>query len=304
MLKAKLLVVGGDAKTAEVKLRLPTVIGRGKEGVTLTLPHQLVSRKHTEIFEKDSYLFVRDLGSLNGTYVNNKRIAEPQILKPNELLTLGNVTFRAIYEVPEGAPIPAVMPPEEVKFEEVKSSPSTETQAQPEKEKETDEKLSEQVAAESTPSSAQSNGKQEVKSPEPTESEPVESKPVESKPVESKSVEKAASNSDQIPEKQAIDVLDESSEAESGSSKTDKSLIGLVLDEDVTNGVEKSISMSAIDGLPDGQAQVSFVGNVDFDGAESVAQEVEAIELDLGSEAKSDEASESSLGSFLKKLPK
>jgi pSer/pThr/pTyr-binding forkhead associated (FHA) protein len=294
MLKAKLLVVGGDAKTAEVKLRLPTVIGRGKEGVTLTLPHQLVSRKHTEIFEKDSYLFVRDLGSLNGTYVNNKRIAEPQILKPNELLTLGNVTFRAIYEVPEGAPIPAVMPPEEVKFEEVKSSPSTETQAQPEKEKETDEKLSEQVAAESTPSSAQSNGKQEVKSPEPTESEP----------VESKSVEKAASNSDQIPEKQAIDVLDESSEAESGSSKTDKSLIGLVLDEDVTNGVEKSISMSAIDGLPDGQAQVSFVGNVDFDGAESVAQEVEAIELDLGSEAKSDEASESSLGSFLKKLPK
>ncbi len=97
MLNAKLVVVGGDAKEKEVSLNLPTVIGRGKD-VTLTLPHALVSRQHTEIFEKDGWLFVKDLGSLNGTYVNNRRIKEPQKLLPNHLLTLGNVTFRAVYE--------------------------------------------------------------------------------------------------------------------------------------------------------------------------------------------------------------
>ena len=96
MLKAKLVVVGGDAKSAEIPLNLPTVIGRGRE-VNLTLPHPLVSRQHCELFERQGKLLVRDLQSLNGTYVDNRRITESEILKPDQLLTIGNVTFRAVY---------------------------------------------------------------------------------------------------------------------------------------------------------------------------------------------------------------
>lgn len=97
MLKAKLVVVGGDARAAEVSLKLPTVIGRGKEA-NLTVPHALVSRQHAKIFEKEGKLVVRDLGSLNGTFVNNTKIDKEQTLEPDQLLTLGNVTFRAVYE--------------------------------------------------------------------------------------------------------------------------------------------------------------------------------------------------------------
>jgi len=103
MLNAKLLVVGGDAKISEFELRLPTVIGRGREA-SLTLPHPLVSRQPTEIFEQDGRLMVRDLGSLNGTFVNNERIESAQVLEPNQLLTLGNVTFRAVYDSAELSP--------------------------------------------------------------------------------------------------------------------------------------------------------------------------------------------------------
>ncbi len=96
-MKAKLIVVGGDAKAAEINLKLPTTIGRGR-GVTLTLPHPLVSRKHCEIFAGDGTLLVRDLGSLNGTFVNNQRIEGDAELPSGELLTVGTVTFRAEYD--------------------------------------------------------------------------------------------------------------------------------------------------------------------------------------------------------------
>lgn len=95
-MKAKLVVVGGEAKAAEVNLKLPTVIGRGREA-PLTLPHPLVSRQHCEIFERNGQLVVRDLGSLNGTFINNERVTEA-VLPNGELLTIGTVTFRAVYD--------------------------------------------------------------------------------------------------------------------------------------------------------------------------------------------------------------
>ena len=97
MMKPKLIVVGGEVKSKEVALDLPMVIGRGRD-VTLTLPHALVSRRHCEIYEYQGQLMVRDLGSLNGTFVNNKRIEDDNVLAPGELLTIGSVTFRAAYE--------------------------------------------------------------------------------------------------------------------------------------------------------------------------------------------------------------
>lgn len=105
MLSAKLVVVGGDVKTTEIKLRLPAIIGRGK-GSTITLLQPLVSRQHCELFETNGKLWVRDLGSLNGTYVNNEKVTESEI-PPNELLTVGTVTFRAVYEPLGGTGAPA-----------------------------------------------------------------------------------------------------------------------------------------------------------------------------------------------------
>src|SRR5262245_56641352 len=102
-LNAKLVVVGGDVKTTEIKLRLPSTVGRGR-GTTIMLPHPLVSRQHCELFENNGQLMVRDLGSLNGTFVNNQRVTESP-LPPGELLTIGTVTFRAMYDAhPDSQP--------------------------------------------------------------------------------------------------------------------------------------------------------------------------------------------------------
>ncbi len=102
-MQAKLVVVGGNSHATEFELKLPSVLGRGREA-TLTLGHSLVSRKHCQIFESDGRLMVRDLGSMNGTYVHNRRIDSDTELLPGDLLTVGAVTFRAVYDVkkPEG----------------------------------------------------------------------------------------------------------------------------------------------------------------------------------------------------------
>ena len=103
-LNVKLVVVGGDAKTTELSLKLPSIIGRGR-GMAVVLPHPLVSRQHCELYESGGQLMVRDLGSLNGTFVNNERITD-SLLGPDELLTIGTVTFRAVYK-PEAGEAPA-----------------------------------------------------------------------------------------------------------------------------------------------------------------------------------------------------
>ncbi|MFV1964440.1 MAG: FHA domain-containing protein [Pirellulaceae bacterium] len=94
-MNAKLVVVGGNIRESEIALDLPAIIGRSREA-TVKLPHPLVSRRHCEIFETGGRLMVRDLGSMNGTFVGNERVTEC-VLRSGDLLTVGTVTFRAVY---------------------------------------------------------------------------------------------------------------------------------------------------------------------------------------------------------------
>lgn len=123
----KLVVVGGEVKTTEIKLKLPTIVGRGK-GAGVVLQHPLVSRQHCEIYEHEGQLAVRDLGSLNGTYINNTRLTEPTTLPSGELLTIGTVTFRAEYHVDPNLRPPA--PTQDLTLNTA-GSPTVKTEAEP-----------------------------------------------------------------------------------------------------------------------------------------------------------------------------
>jgi predicted component of type VI protein secretion system len=97
---AKLIVVGGDAVAAEYELTLPAVIGRSRSA-SIKVPQALVSRRHCELYEQEGRLVVRDLGSLNGTFIGSDRIAEDTVLPPGGLLTIGSITFKAEYVGPD-----------------------------------------------------------------------------------------------------------------------------------------------------------------------------------------------------------
>ena len=156
MLKAKLVIVGGDAKAGEINLKLPTTIGRGKEA-DLTIPHALVSRAHSKLFERDGELWVEDLGSLNGTFVNNTRIESEQLLEPSQLLTLGNITFRAVYQVNGSArkTLPSTKLPDS--FQTIKIDPIGDNQAASES------TLRSEIASKSDDSPATSTSSEDTK---------------------------------------------------------------------------------------------------------------------------------------------
>ena len=307
MIDAKLVVVGGDAKSGEVKLRLPTVIGRGKEA-GLTVPHALVSRRHTEIYEKDGRLCVRDLGSLNGTFVNNTRIEGEQILEPNQLLTLGNITFRAVYDIPQpqaksdpGDPANQTGHSETIRFEE--ASTETDHDNHPEKKRSSvglkaEKRPSQPIFDETIPVDSLSdissisglsdvvsdaNSAQEKPSNPQKSSTPRADKPAKATGQSDVSVGNIDRDGPQIDIDLRSDIftLEEDQEASSGS-----------------------VSISAIDRLDLDQSKASFVESVDLGDHQPQSKSIDSsISINLGEETESSgEVDESRLGSFLKKL--
>jgi pSer/pThr/pTyr-binding forkhead associated (FHA) protein len=68
-----------------------TIIGR-KEECDLRIPLAEISRKHAMLIVSGDTATLRDLGSANGTYVNNKRISE-QDLAAGDHIVIGPVVF-------------------------------------------------------------------------------------------------------------------------------------------------------------------------------------------------------------------
>jgi len=99
-MEATLGVVRGKASKGKSPLNLPTVIGRSREA-DLTIAHSTVSRKHCELFEEGGKLMIRELGSLNGTFVGKKQVKQAE-LRPNAEFSIGPLTFRVQYQY-EGA---------------------------------------------------------------------------------------------------------------------------------------------------------------------------------------------------------
>ncbi len=100
-MQAKLVVVGGEDPARQFELRLPAVIGRSRS-TDVTLGNPLISRHHCEVFEADGLLMLRDLGSLNGTYVGETRLsAEPIALEPGGQFSIGPITLKAEYQTHE-----------------------------------------------------------------------------------------------------------------------------------------------------------------------------------------------------------
>lgn len=82
--------------TSEVKRRYPiygeAVIGRSKK-CDIVINEKFVSGEHLKIWYEDGEWYLEDLGSRNGTFVNDQRIRKTVLLDPEDVISIGGLNF-------------------------------------------------------------------------------------------------------------------------------------------------------------------------------------------------------------------
>lgn len=73
-------------------------LGRAS-GCTVRIPSSQVSRLHCRLCIENGLVFVEDLESANGTFINGERVRRKEIVHPGDRLRLGSVTFLVEYEL-------------------------------------------------------------------------------------------------------------------------------------------------------------------------------------------------------------
>jgi len=170
-MQAKLTVIGGKANKREVLLNLPATIGRSREA-DLTVGHRMVSRKHCETYLVDGLMMIRDVGSLNGTYVHGKRIREAPLL-PNEKFTIGPITFRVTYEYTgDREHLPPIIPAEPAEAADAPPAKPTQAISEPARAKTNSRPAAAKKAA-SKPASTAAAEEDDFQIVDPTDAKPV-----------------------------------------------------------------------------------------------------------------------------------
>lgn len=98
---ACLLAVGGDLNGSIFNLEMgETTVGRNPD-CTISLDFHGVSRRHFSINVEESQVTVTDLGSSNGTYLNNQKLTEETQLKRGDVVKIGAIAMKYL---PKGDP--------------------------------------------------------------------------------------------------------------------------------------------------------------------------------------------------------
>lgn len=89
--------ISGKYQGGEFPLRMnrEIVIGRSSD-LDMVLVEDMVSRRHAKISSTDSEIFIQDLGSTNGTFVNGEKIAGRAQLQEGDRILVGTSIIKVV----------------------------------------------------------------------------------------------------------------------------------------------------------------------------------------------------------------
>ena len=104
--------LSGRLRPGDPVMRVPIdhdsfTVGR-RSGLHLTIPSARVSGRHAELLLVGGHLFIRDLGSTNGTFVNHERLSRTRRLAEGDHVEFADIEFRVEYS-DDGPPEDSVL---------------------------------------------------------------------------------------------------------------------------------------------------------------------------------------------------
>ena len=71
------------------------VLGRGG-GCNIVIKDTFASNQHARVFMRKGQYWLEDMGSTNGTFVNEVQVKQPVVLADGDRLRVGSVTFQFV----------------------------------------------------------------------------------------------------------------------------------------------------------------------------------------------------------------
>jgi hypothetical protein len=87
----RLVLPDGDARTLD---SAPVTVGRSAENDVSLDGDDFASARHARIEPRRDGVWVEDLGSTNGTFVNGVRLSQPRRLYPGDVIRVGSTDLR------------------------------------------------------------------------------------------------------------------------------------------------------------------------------------------------------------------
>src|ERR1044071_1390079 len=91
--EACLVVIYGDELGKKYNLNTPSVVVGRSSKCDIQIDQETISRNHSKIVNTGKSILVRDLGSTNGTYVNDEPVEE-YVLRDGDLIKIGRTIFK------------------------------------------------------------------------------------------------------------------------------------------------------------------------------------------------------------------
>ena len=81
-----------DTQGTEYPLEEEIFLGRDEE-CDITINDSFTSHRHARIFLEENTLYLEDLTSTNGTFVNGEKVEKPHILEQQDRIQIGNTVL-------------------------------------------------------------------------------------------------------------------------------------------------------------------------------------------------------------------
>ena len=90
----KLFLKFNEAVLKEIAMEGPQLtIGR-KPDNDVVIDNPAVSGHHARIYDREGAVYVEDMNSTNGTYVNGRRVSTQELLRADDRIRIGDTEFR------------------------------------------------------------------------------------------------------------------------------------------------------------------------------------------------------------------